>query len=66
MQNNVIRFTMLGPLPDVDMRGPGGCGGPALVLPRVQLDGVVLALVPAVMYYLATPHYLAAAHVRWT
>ena len=37
------------------MRCPGWCGGPALALTRVQLDGVVLALVPAVMmYYLAT------------
>ena len=43
----------LSPPPDVDMRCPGWCGGPALALPRVQLDGVVLALVP-VMYYLAT------------
>ena len=67
----VYRVTLFHPLqlcppPDVDMGGPGWCGGPALVLPRVQLDGVVLALVPAVMYYLETPHYLAAAHVRRT
>ena len=47
----VYRVTLFHPLqlcppPDVDMGGPGRCGGPALVLPRVQLDGVVLALVP--------------------
>ena len=38
--------TLLGPPPDVDMRCPGWCGGPALALTRVQLDGVMLALVP--------------------